>query len=83
MKLILSAEYVYNSSINSATEKTSFEICYHFQPVIHMWAEEEIMKSSETPAAKEAVVEINDEIHERKDLWEKVQKSMSMFYDQK
>ena len=72
VKLILSAEYVYNSSINSATEKTSFKIYYHFQPVIHMWAEEEIIKFSEISAAKEAVVETNDKIYERKDLWEKV-----------
>ena len=30
VKLISSAVYIYNSSINSATEKTSFEIYYHF-----------------------------------------------------
>ena len=71
-KLVSSAEYAYNSSINSATEKTSFKIYYHFQPVICMWVKEEMMKSSKTPAAKEAVVETNDEVHERKDLWEKV-----------
>ena len=83
VKLILSAEYVYNSSINSATEKTSFKIYYHFQSAIHMWVKEETIKSSEISAAKEAVVETNDEVCEGKDLWEKVQKSMSTFYDWK
>ena len=68
MKLVPSAEYVYNSSINSTTGKTSFEIYYHFQPAIHMQAEGEMIESSETPAAKEAVVETNDEVHKRKDL---------------
>ena len=48
-----------------------------------MQVKEEMMKSSKTPAAKEVVVETNDEVHEEKDLWEKVQKSMSTFYDQK
>ena len=33
-----------------------------------MQAEEEIIESSETSAAKEAVVKTNDEIYERKDL---------------
>ena len=37
-----------------------------------MQAEEEMMKSSKTSAAKEAVVETNNRVCEGKDLWEKV-----------
>ena len=48
-----------------------------------MQAEEEKIKSSKISAAKEAVVETYDKIHKRKDLWEKVQKSIPTFYNWK
>ena len=52
------------------TEKTPFELCYHFKSAIHMWTEDKSMKSEKAPAAKEAVIEVNNDVDEAKNIWE-------------
>ena len=70
VKLLLSAKYVYNNSIQMWTEKTSFKLCYHFKSVIHMWTKDESMKSKKAPAVKEVIIKVNNDIDKAKNIWE-------------
>ena len=67
---MLSAEYVYNNSIQVLTEKTPFKLCYHFKSVICMWTKDESMKSKKALTVKEAVIKVNNSIDEAKNIWE-------------
>ena len=68
IKLLPSTEYTYNNSIQASTEKTPFELCYCFKPVICMQIKGESMKSEEAPAAKEAVIKVNNNVNEAKNI---------------
>ena len=81
VKLLSSAKYTYNNCRQSSTNKTPFELCLCFDPAIHMWSKDKMMKTNKVPSAKKMIFNKDDEIYQRVDLWKQAQKSMLKFYD--
>jgi hypothetical protein len=82
--LLASGEFAYNDSINATTGKTPFSICLRFQPAFPMnIARETQVREGENPAAREAVEDLQQDVQEGKDLWDKAQTAAAEYYNRK
>lgn len=84
IRLLPSAEFAYNQSMNASTGKIPFEEVLRFTPEFRKQvARETQVRKGENPAARELAERLDEGVQQGKDFWEKTQESTTRFYNKK